>query len=153
MIRKPVVHTLDDQLTLLNPKKPVRVYRNLHTGLWSVKQGVVRFHTPCIFLKNVNFLVSESGRQRVLREQKKYVHASVEGIVCQRPTYYDNYEEVTYDPYKNKQFVCPRGEAISADACSLVRLSDGKMRVYASNILLTSWDTAGILDTVPVHLL
>lgn len=155
MIRKPVVDSYVGQLALLNPEKPVRVYRNLHTGLWSVKQGVVRFHTKCIFLTEVDFLVNENGRQRVLREQKKYVHAYVHGFICDRPTYFtvgtDCYE-VTYDPYKNRQFVCRHGEAISAEVCGMIKRDDGKMRVYASNIL-TEAKASGIIETVQVHML
>jgi hypothetical protein len=161
MTRKPIVDSYVRQLDFLDPRKPVKVYRNLHTGLWSVKQGVVRFHTKCIFLTEVDFLVNEKNRQRVIREEKKNVHAYVQGFICDRPTYFavgENWtiagcHEVTYNPYKNKHFVCRRGEVISAEVCGMIKRDDGRMRVYASNILLTSWDTAGIIDSVPVHLL
>jgi hypothetical protein len=153
---KPIANSYKEQLSLINPAKPIKCYRNLHTGLWSVKQGVVRFHTKCIFLKDVDFLVNEKNRQRVIREKKKNVHAYVQGFICDRPTYFtigvDCYE-VTYNPYKCRHFVCRRGEVISAEVCGMIKRDDGRMRVYASNILLTSWDTAGIIDTVPVHLL
>jgi hypothetical protein len=155
MTRKPVVDSYVRQLDFLDPRKPVKAYRNLHTGLWSVKQGVVRFHTKCIFLTEVDFLVNENGRQRVLREQKKYVHAYVQGFICDRPTFFTvgvDCHEVTYDPYKNRQFVCRHGEAISAEVCGMIRRDDGKMRVYASNIL-TWTNVPDTIEKVPVHLL
>lgn len=63
------------------------VYYNLHTGLWSVKaldgdlKGKVVGHAERIRLKNCEFRVSEAGRQRVLSERRKNVHAGVVGEV------------------------------------------------------------------------
>jgi len=158
MIEKPIADDYRDQLALLNPEKPVRVYRNLQrkfdgeNGFWSVKQGVVRFHCQQIFLKNVTFPVNERVRLEVVRDEVKQVHAYVQGFITDRPTYYDGYQEVTYNPYNNKRFVCEHGEVISAETCNLIRLSDGKMRVYASGIL-TEQVTPVMIDQVPVHML
>jgi len=158
MIQKPIANSYRDQIALLNPEKPVRVYRNLQrkfdgeNGFWSVKQGVVRFHCQQIFLKNVTFPVNERVRLEVVRDEVKQVHAYVQGFLCERPTYYDGYQEVTYNPYNNKRFVCEHGEVISAETCNLIRLSDGKMRVYASGIL-TEQVTPVMIDQVPVHML
>jgi hypothetical protein len=65
------------------------VYFNLHSGLWSVKaldgflKGKVVGHAERIRLKDCKLKVSEAGRQRVLRERCKNVHAGVVGeIVC-----------------------------------------------------------------------
>lgn len=59
----------------------VRVYYNLHRHLWSV-QGYVKGrgwriigHASELLLDNVVFKVSEKGRQRVIREKRKNVHA------------------------------------------------------------------------------
>jgi hypothetical protein len=60
----------------------VEVYYNLHNGLFSVKDyhtGLVLAHGEHIHIYNPEFKVSESGRQRVLREGKKNVHAYVKG--------------------------------------------------------------------------
>jgi hypothetical protein len=158
MIQKPIANSYRDQIALLNTEKPVRVYRNLQrkfdgeNGFWSVKQGVVRFHCQQIFLKNVTFPVNERVRLEVVRDEVKQVHAYVQGFLCERPTYYDGYQEVTYNPYNNKRFVCEHGEVISAETCNLIRLSDGKMRVYASGIL-TEQVTPVMIDQVPVHML
>lgn len=161
MIQKPIANSYREQVALLNPEKPVRVYRNLNRkfgkekGFWSVKQGVVRFHCTEIFLKNVTFPVNERVRLEVVRDEVKKVHAYVEGFITDRPTYFTvgvDCSEVTYDPYKNKKFMCRRGEVKAAEVCGLVRRYDGRMRVYASNIL-TEAKASGIIDTVPVHLL
>lgn len=60
----------------------VFVYKNLHKNLWSIKSkdtGKVIGHTHNVWLKNPIFKVSIKGRDRVIREKKKYVHAGVEG--------------------------------------------------------------------------
>lgn len=60
----------------------VRVYFNLHTKLWSVQDAKTRRvigHASKLLIREARFVVSEAGRQRVLREQKKNVHAFVVG--------------------------------------------------------------------------
>lgn len=159
IMTKKIADTFKDQANLIDPSKPVRCYRNLNrrlngeAGFWSVKQGAtVKFHCQQIFLKNVTFPVNERVRLEVVRDEVKQVHAYVQGFLCERPTYYDGYQEVTYNPYNNKRFVCEHGEVISAETCNLIRLSDGKMRVYASGIL-TEQVTPVMIDQVPVHML
>lgn len=86
----------------------VRVYFNLHKKLFSVMDKRTRrvvSHTEHIVLHNVKFIVNENGRQRVLREKKKNVHAFVEGdvldmLVCERVN-----TNVTYNPYKYNSFM------------------------------------------------
>ena len=66
----------------------VGVYRNLNNGLVSIKalegehKGKVIAHAEGILLKGCSFKVGEKGRQRVLREKRKNVHAYVEGFVA-----------------------------------------------------------------------
>lgn len=94
----------------------VFVYFNLHRKLWSVKaltgedKGRVIGHFNHVGLQRATFKVSEAGRQRVIREQRKNVHAGVVGWV----TWTDNDNRlnsptesprVTYNPYKFKTFV------------------------------------------------
>lgn len=60
------------------------VYRNLTKGCYSlkcVKTGLVIGHAKEVFLEDVSFKVSAAGRDRVRREQKKYVHAGIVGRV------------------------------------------------------------------------
>lgn len=96
--------------SLLDPNKPVYVYRNLRTNLWSVKQsGRVVCHTDYITLHNVSFVVRTKGRERVLKENQKNVHAFVKGYIVERPPSIDPKGEkdwiaVTYNPYKYGYF-------------------------------------------------
>ena len=60
----------------------VRIYWNLHKGMWSVQDAKTRRiigHAFQILVRDAAFTVSEAGRQRVLRERKKNVHAFVVG--------------------------------------------------------------------------
>lgn len=60
--------------------RPVRVYRNLHKGGYSVMQkGRVVAHADELHLVDVKFVVQESGRKRTLREGRKCVHAFAVG--------------------------------------------------------------------------
>jgi hypothetical protein len=60
----------------------VRVYFNLHRRVFSIQDAKIRLvigHAPEVALENVEFKVSEAGRQRVLRENRKNVHSYVVG--------------------------------------------------------------------------
>jgi hypothetical protein len=99
----------------------VRVYYNLRTHCWSVKdrdtkakghhkgKGLVLCHTRQIALSTVTPYVSEAGRQRVIREQRKNVHAFLDGFVryditCDESKY-DDIGRVGYNPYVHDSFV------------------------------------------------
>ena len=61
-----------------------RVYWNLTRGVWSVQARVkgnwrVIGHASRVNVRDAKFVVSEAGRQRVLREGRKNVHAFVVG--------------------------------------------------------------------------
>ena len=74
---------------------------------------------PRLYLTNATFAVQPAGREKVLREGRKNVHAFVTG------TYYalgsnfktamwsDGAREVTYNPYKNDTFM-REGEPVFA---------------------------------------
>ena len=104
---------------LVDLNQPVEVYKNLSRDCYSVRQGgIVRFHTHAICLKDVEYKVSEAGRQRVLRQKRKNVHAVVKGtIVHSRELWFEKLpfpaDWVTYNPYKNDSFyVVGDGEKI-----------------------------------------
>ena len=62
----------------------VQVYRNLNNGLISIQDlstGLVLGHASAIDLQEASFIVREAGRQQVIREQRKNVHAFVRGKV------------------------------------------------------------------------
>jgi hypothetical protein len=85
----------------------VFVYRNLHKKCFSVKSlktGRVLFHTDSIMLSQVTFRVGKAGRERVLREQRKCVHAGVVGIISDACLILPCLS-VRYNPYKYSSFV------------------------------------------------
>ena len=87
----------------------VFVYFNLHRKCFSVKaleginKGRVIKHANFVALENVTFKVSEAGRQRVLKEQRKNVHAGVVGTLVDSMYTVGN-QSVTYNPYKGSNF-------------------------------------------------
>ncbi len=94
---------------MIDPKKRVQVYFNLHKRVWSVRQsGLVVEHTKCVILRDVRFLVGKAGRAKVLREKRKNVHAYASGYVCRPedlPIIPERINAVTYNPYKHETFV------------------------------------------------
>lgn len=67
-----------------NPNRKVYVYRNLRRNCLSLQQsGLIVGYAEAVILQNVEFRVRESGRQRVLREGRKNVHAFAIGMVEQ----------------------------------------------------------------------
>jgi hypothetical protein len=102
------VYTLTNLHEILG--KRVKVYFNLHKKTWSIKDkktGLVIGYASWIPLKDCDLKVSEKGRQRVLREKRKNVHAYVEGTVS-----FDvadkseiTHGKFTYNPYKYDSFV------------------------------------------------
>jgi len=115
---------------------PVRVYRNLHNGKLSVQvkqdgKWKVHAHVDDIFLDDPNFKVSQAGRERVLREKAKNVHAFILGNVSSSEGFdADNARQVTYNPYKMTHFSTKDdGEHIfTADKASIS--SSGHIRVH-----------------------
>lgn len=96
------------------------IYRNLRTGTFSLeyRQKVIG-HPTSIVLENVKFRVSEVGRQRVLAEKKKHVHAKVGGeVIHMIPQILESYtkREVYYNPYKTEQFIDKKTKQPVAEA-------------------------------------
>ena len=90
----------------IDPTRPVKVYKNLTNGKWSIKQGSrVVAHADEVYLSKPRFEVNENGRQRVIRERKKYVHAFVTGYVAYDTHHLVGGTQVTYNPYHNSTFV------------------------------------------------
>jgi hypothetical protein len=89
------------------------VYFNIRLRTFSImaKEGVnkgkVVAHADTVTLRNVSFKVSEAGRQRVLREKRKNVHAGVVGeLVTTQAHNADLFaRKVSYNPYKGSSFV------------------------------------------------
>jgi hypothetical protein len=89
----------------------VEVYRNLHRRCWSVRhKGLVVAHCQSIDLRNAQFIVRQSGRNKVLRTKRKNVHAFVKGEL-ESMTLHDDKRctsgmiGVSYNPYKTEWFI------------------------------------------------
>ena len=112
----------------------VFVYYNLHKACWSIKcvdpdykhNGLVIAHATEVVLSEATGSVSRAGRERVLREQRKNVHAGIVGRLeaftgTKRLPFWTNghdkpvasywkvtdrcTQRITYDPYKHHRFV------------------------------------------------
>ena len=90
----------------------VFVYFNLHRKLWSVRaldgprKGHVIAHKRGVVLQGVSPRVSQAGRERVLRERKKNVHAGLVGYwVPFNTPITEHMVPITYNPYKYESFV------------------------------------------------
>lgn len=84
----------------------VRVYRNVRTGQYSIlnpKTGRVIARRDEVALSNVEFKVSEAGRQRTLARSQKTVHAFAVGDLLLKKDVKrlrrSCRENVRYDPY------------------------------------------------------
>jgi len=89
----------------------VKVYFNLHKNVFSIvalegtnKNKVVGYANT-LELQNVTFKVNESGRQRVLKEKRKNVHAYVVGYLKGLSNNsIDSSNHISYNPYKADYF-------------------------------------------------
>jgi hypothetical protein len=93
----------------------IKVYFNLHNKKYSavamdgLEKGRVLGHFDEVVLNDVSFIVSEAGRQRVLREKKKNVHAYAVGRLCKTHQMLISRSRIVgsklrYNPYKMRQF-------------------------------------------------
>lgn len=127
----------------------VGVYFNLHKRMFSVRamdgenKGRVVRHLPECAVRDVKFVVSEAGRQRVLREQKKNVHAYVRGELVDESKGYvrtvlslaenaGTLRMLKYNPHMYNSFVEVDTEepVHEADVC-LLQVIDGYPEIYA----------------------
>lgn len=103
----------------------VRVYRNLHKKCFSVQakengRWLVIAHCHEIYLTGVTFKVSQAGRERVIREQRKNVHAFIEGTWVQYPDNDGAFRDsrvVKYNPYKSAHFTIDNQPITYAKGC------------------------------------
>lgn len=119
------------------PGTKVDVYRNLQKGGLSIRSretesyGLVIDHREGVVLENVNFVVNESGRQKVLEENVKNVHAFARGIIAETMEINSEGVEVTYNPYEYDSFVSKETERRIDTADVVVLCSEG---VFAHGI-------------------
>ncbi|HEY9664829.1 MAG TPA: hypothetical protein V6C65_40840 [Allocoleopsis sp.] len=138
----------------------IRIYRNLNNGTMSIQAKVdkswkvVGHVTDCV-VSDVSFKIQDGGRQRVIREGRKNVHAWGQGVlVCQFDSdifapidlSYNPYEDTTFkqrhtdNPIVSCRYLVVRDNKVfvSPDAVQSP-VSEGKrsMRVRSSPILFT----------------
>lgn len=104
---------------MIDQDKPVRVFKNWKHGCYSIMQnGIVRASARQVRLTDVEFRVRESGRQRMVREQRRNIHAFAVGRLCDyvHPSETRALEDlggrgVFYNPYQFDSFVDRETEA------------------------------------------
>ncbi len=110
---------------MIDENLPVRVYWNYKHHCYSLFQkGAVRASAIEILLENVEFRVRETGRQRMIRENRKIIHAYAEGYLIDhvhpsesRTMASLDGRTIFYNPYKYATFV-------EAESCAAVLRAD-----------------------------
>jgi hypothetical protein len=88
----------------------VFVYRNLHRNEWSIRaadgphKGQIIGHATHLVIEFARWRVNEIGRQRVIRDKAKNVHAGVFGMLADTEPTDVAWERVTYNPYRTNHF-------------------------------------------------
>jgi hypothetical protein len=119
---------IDDAVGDFQPKgflgEKVDIYKNLHNGLWSIldrKTRCVVGHVRYACVEEPKFIVQPAGRRRVLKENRKNVHAFVRGVLkgygeigffCYHTplTTGTRPEFITYNPFKFDTFIHKNNE-------------------------------------------
>jgi len=113
----------------------VDVYKNLNNGKWSVLDRKTRLlyqHADQFVVRNATFAVQPAGRQRVIKDERKNVHAFVRGEYG--ADHFDGLNKadfpirISYNPYKADHFI----------------KTDTKEKVTEADIVLLDTDGAWI---------
>ena len=117
-----------------------RIYKNLHRNCLSIKsKGLVVGYCDAVTILEPRFITSEAGRQRVIKERAKNVHAYIEGClsdiqglilkdgrsVIEMPSKTPSAPAqgvITYIPYEHTGFVDKATGALLEDDLRAVRL-------------------------------
>lgn len=107
---------------------PSDVYWNTHKRCFSIRptkpsvldgfeqspRGRVFYNTGPFVLEQPRFRVSETGRQWVLRNKKKAVHATIRGYPRVSADFHlpPTAKRVRYNPYRNETFVLEDGTPV-----------------------------------------
>lgn len=107
-----MIRTKTDSRYDIDYDRKVFVYKNLHKNCWSIRQdGLVKAHSDGspIRLYMGGMKVNRKGRERVIREKRKNVHAGIMGYLRHEDMkVWDGWVdmiEITYNPYKYASFV------------------------------------------------
>ena len=115
------------------------VYRNLNKArkdrsvhVWSIRLtgGKVQGHSEDVILTDPEFKVSESTRQRILKQERRAVCAFIRGTLQRSGTVNGRRVRVSFNPYTAAHFYrCDTGAAVTA-ADAVIFTSGG---AYAVN--------------------
>ena len=117
---------------MINFDKPVRVFVNPKRGCYTIMQGgAVKASAKQIRLQDAEFLVKESGRQRMLRENRRTIHAYIVGRLVDFAHPDDGVKTIdrlagrsaTYNPYRYSSFV-DRETELPLKAAGTVQLDE-----------------------------
>ena len=122
----------------------VEVYWNLRKNCYSVRDcstGRVVEHTNSLWIRNPVFVVRQAGREKVLRDKQKNVHAFVRGELgegtLKNVTFSGFPDEdkriATYNPYKS---------------CTFVDKKTGKVLYNAKYAMLETVNNKGVIEYV-----
>lgn len=65
--------------------KPVKIYKNLHNGMFSIRQNnLVIGHCEQFVLSNPTYKVNEKARQAVIQTGQKNVHSFLVGYIWEQ---------------------------------------------------------------------
>lgn len=104
-----MIHRIRD----FDPTKPVEVYRNLNSGLLSVRQkNLICFYTEKIQLTNVKLVVREAGRESAVRTKRRNVHAFAKGYINEMELSFSSDRILYYNPFRVKGFVNETGQIV-----------------------------------------
>ena len=129
------------------PGQRVEVYRNLKFKdrvIYSVrdaKTGLVLGHASNLLLSRCEFVVKEAGRQRVIKEKRKNVHAWIQGsfgiIHYGDDRIFSEGTRVSYNPYTNTHFeLAECGEPVMG--ANIVFIQEG---IVTASSIVRLWDT------------
>ena len=100
-------------------KEKVFIYFNLHKKVFSVrsmKSGIVIAYVTEIELDNAIFKVSEKGRQKVLSERRKNVHAGIVGFISEKEVFksQEKYKKPSHMTWFKSYLICNLARRLAA---------------------------------------
>jgi hypothetical protein len=120
-----ILRKTDDPRYKINLDKKVFVYKNLHKGCWSIKQGgLVKAHSTGedIVIRGAMMKVNRKGREKVIREKRKNVHAGIVGHLAKKDEWltWINPVEISYNPYRAPNFYETKSGKVRWISCAIV---------------------------------
>jgi len=114
----------------------VAIYWNLHKKIFSIQSrekenyGKVIDHVVSAVIQSPKFVVRQAGREKVLKENSKNVHAFITGTLRWVSDDFFEFSEgrrITYNPYKYNSFViADTKEQVSAGEYVTMTIQDLK---------------------------